>query len=92
MQSYFLDKTRPIGQGSFGRVFRGKDRRTNQIVAVKQMRYNRFAEGIPGLGMREISNMRAVEHKRVARLIDAEFAYEGHINIVMEYCDMDLHR
>ncbi|KAL5638696.1 hypothetical protein ACGC1H_003153 [Rhizoctonia solani] len=92
MEKYYIDKTRPIGQGSFGQVFRGVDRKLNQVVAIKQIVFNTFTEGVPGLGMREISNMRALSHKRVARLIEAEFSGEGIIYLVMEYADMDLHR
>ncbi|KAH7325208.1 Pkinase-domain-containing protein [Rhizoctonia solani] len=92
MQGYTIDKTRPIGQGSFGQVFRGKHRRSNQVVAVKQIRFNMMSEGVPGLGLREISNLRAVAHKRVAKLLEAEFCTEGIIYLIMEYADMDLHR
>ncbi|CAE6414983.1 unnamed protein product [Rhizoctonia solani] len=92
MQGYTIDNSRPIGQGSFGQVFRGKHRKTNQIVAIKKIRFNMMSEGVPGLGIREISNLRAVAHKRVAKLLEAEFCTGGFIYIIMEYADIDLAR
>ncbi|EUC55776.1 cyclin-dependent kinase-like Serine/Threonine kinase family catalytic domain protein [Rhizoctonia solani AG-3 Rhs1AP] len=90
MQRYAIDKTCPIGRGSFGQVFRAMDRQTIQYVAVKQIVFDPLKDGVPGLGMREISNLKALSHKRVARLIEAEISDEGIIHIVMEYADMNL--
>ncbi|ELU37069.1 ADP/ATP carrier receptor [Rhizoctonia solani AG-1 IA] len=53
--------------GSFGQVFQGIQRKNNQLVAVKQVKFNMFAEGIPGLGLREISNLGVVTHKHIAK-------------------------
>ncbi|CAE6437418.1 unnamed protein product [Rhizoctonia solani] len=92
MKGFTIDTKRPIGHGSFGQVFCGKESKTNQVVAIKKVKLNKFAEGTPGLGMREISNLRASTHKHVAKLLHAEFSLEGIVYIVMEYMDMDLHR
>ncbi|KAF8706662.1 mitochondrial outer membrane translocase receptor TOM70, partial [Rhizoctonia solani] len=67
MQRFAVDTRRPIGHGSFGQVFQGIQRKNNQLVAVKQVKFNMFAEGIPGLGLREISNLGIVTHKHIAK-------------------------
>ncbi|CAE6385951.1 unnamed protein product [Rhizoctonia solani] len=67
MQRFAVDTRRPIGHGSFGQVFQGIQRKNNQLVAVKQVKFNMFAEGIPGLGLREISNLGVVTHKHIAK-------------------------
>ncbi|KAF8740239.1 mitochondrial outer membrane translocase receptor TOM70, partial [Rhizoctonia solani] len=67
MQGFAVDTRRPIGHGSFGQVFQGIQRKNNQLVAVKQVKFNMFAEGIPGLGLREISNLGTVTHKHIAK-------------------------
>ncbi|CAE6539201.1 unnamed protein product [Rhizoctonia solani] len=92
MQAYDIDTKRPLGKGSFGQVFRARHRESNQVVAIKRIRFDPLAVGIPGLGLREISNLRALSHKRVAKLIDAEFVPEGGVYLIMEFADMDLHR
>ena len=48
-------KIEKIGEGTYGVVFKGKHKKTNEIVAMKKIRLDNESEGVPYTTMREIS-------------------------------------
>jgi len=48
-------KIEVLGEGSYGKVYKAKDLSTNQIVAVKKIKFDKDDEGIPSTTLREIS-------------------------------------
>jgi serine/threonine protein kinase len=55
--------------GSYGEVFKAKERGTGRVVALKRMKFNLVNEGLPGAAMREISNMIELKHKNIVRCV-----------------------
>src|SRR5688572_6912526 len=62
-RSHFLGRCRPvtdfeklncIGEGTYGVVYRARDRRDGKIYALKRMRRDKDVEGMPISGMREV--------------------------------------
>lgn len=47
-----LDK---LGEGTYGVVYKAKDKQTEEIVALKKIRLENTDEGIPSTAIREIS-------------------------------------
>lgn len=52
MQKY--EKLEKIGEGTYGTVFKGKNRETMEIVALKRVRLDEDDEGVPSSALREI--------------------------------------
>ncbi|XP_050186789.1 cyclin-dependent kinase 20 [Myiozetetes cayanensis] len=58
-----------IGEGAHGVVFRAKDRRSGELVALKKVPLRRPEDGIPPQTLREIKALREMdEHPNVIRL------------------------
>lgn len=84
---YFLQKVK-LGEGSFGTVWRAVDRRTNEVVAMKQLNKSSLPRrGVPRSAIeREIAMMKACEHENITKLF-ATFEDEKTISLALEYCD-----
>jgi serine/threonine protein kinase len=59
-----------IGEGTYGKVFRGTDRVTGQHVALKKMTPHHEGEGFPRTETREIKTLKSTAHPNMVRLIE----------------------
>lgn len=57
-----------IGEGTYGQVYKAKDRRTAQLVALKKVRLENEKEGFPITAVREIKILRQLNHKNIVNL------------------------
>lgn len=81
-----LDK---IGEGTYGVVYKAKDKMTNEIIALKKIRLEAEDEGIPSTAIREISLLKELQHPNIVRLYDVVHT-ERKLTLVFEYLDQDL--
>ena len=58
MQKY--DKLDKIGEGTYGMVFKARNKETGEIVALKRVRLDDDDEGVPSSALREICLLREV--------------------------------
>lgn len=65
MQKY--EKLEKIGEGTYGTVFKGKNRETGDIVALKRVRLDDDDEGVPSSALREICLLKELKHKNIVR-------------------------
>lgn len=65
MQKY--DKLEKIGEGTYGTVFKGKNRETGEVVALKRVRLDEDEEGVPSSALREICLLKELKHKNIVR-------------------------
>lgn len=79
------------GEGTYGVVYKAKDRYTDEIVALKKIRLELEDEGIPSTTLREISVLRQLNHENIVTLKDVVQA-SGRLFLVFEYVNMDLKR
>jgi serine/threonine protein kinase len=56
-----------IGEGTYGKVYKAKDRQTGAIVALKKIRLEAPDEGIPSTAIREISLLKELRHPNIVR-------------------------
>ncbi|XP_076167224.1 cyclin-dependent kinase 5 [Ptiloglossa arizonensis] len=87
MQKY--EKLEKIGEGTYGTVFKAKNRETHEIVALKRVRLDEDDEGLPSSALREICLLKELKHKNVVRLYDVLHS-DKKLTLVFEHCDQDL--
>ncbi|VDD89509.1 unnamed protein product [Enterobius vermicularis] len=84
-----FEKLNRVGEGTYGIVYRARDSKSGQIVALKKVRMDEKSEedGISLSAMREIRLLLRLRHKNIVRL--HEIAVGHHLTsifLVMEYC------
>ncbi|CAG7815939.1 unnamed protein product [Allacma fusca] len=85
-----FEKLEKIGEGTYGVVYKAKDtENSNRLVALKRIRLESEAEGIPSTAVREISLLRELNHVNIVRLLDVIHAQKK-LFLVFEFMEMDL--
>lgn len=56
-----------VGEGTYGIVYKARDRHTGDIVALKRIRLETEDEGIPSTAIREISLLKELKHPNIVR-------------------------
>ncbi|CAG4982815.1 unnamed protein product [Colias eurytheme] len=88
-----------IGEGTYGQVYKARDKNTGQLVALKKVRLENEKEGFPITAVREIKILRQLNHKNIVNLreivTDKQDALDfrkdkGSFYLVFEYMDHDL--
>lgn len=62
-------KLEKIGEGTYGVVFKARDKISNRIMALKKIRLEQEEEGVPSTALREISLLKELEHVNVVRYV-----------------------
>ena len=81
-----LDK---LGEGTYGVVYKARDKMTSEIIALKKIRLEYEDEGVPSTAIREISLLKEVQHPNVVKLKDIVHGEEK-LYLIFEYLDYDL--
>ncbi|KAM7446260.1 Serine/threonine-protein kinase 36 [Porites harrisoni] len=78
-----------IGEGSFGKVYKGRKKYSGQVVALKFIpKVGRSEKELKNL-QREIDIMRNLEHENIIKLLDS-FATPKEVCVVTEYAEGEL--
>ncbi|KAG7473224.1 hypothetical protein MATL_G00093340, partial [Megalops atlanticus] len=86
-----FEKLNRIGEGTYGIVYRARDTRSGEIVALKKVRMDKEKDGIPISSLREITLLLKLRHPNVVEL--REVVVGSHLEsifLVMSYCEQDL--
>ena len=62
------EKLNRIEEGTYGIVFRARNRETGEIVALKQLKLEREREGFPVTSLREISALMTCKHPHIVNI------------------------
>ena len=81
-----LDK---LGEGTYGVVYKAKDKLTSEIIALKKIRMEYEDEGIPSTAIREISSLKELQHCNIVKLKDIVHE-EDKLYLIFEYLEQDL--
>lgn len=84
-------KEEKIGEGTYGVVYKAKDRRDGTYVALKKIRFDSDEEGVPSTAIREISLLKELDHENIVGLKEIVY-YEGKLYLVFEFLNQDLKR
>uniref|UniRef100_A0A672LMU4 Cell division protein kinase 5 n=1 Tax=Sinocyclocheilus grahami TaxID=75366 RepID=A0A672LMU4_SINGR len=79
----------PVTDGTYGTVFKAKNRETHEIVALKRVRLDDDDEGVPSSALREICLLKELKHKNIVRLHDVLHS-DKKLTLVFEYCDQKM--
>lgn len=82
-------KLEKVGEGTYGMVYKAKNRETGEIVALKRIRLDSIDEGVPCTAIREISLLKELVHPHIVRLYDVIYT-ERKLTLVFEFLDQDL--
>jgi len=82
-------KIEKIGEGTYGVVFKGKNTKTGEIVAMKKIRLESEDEGVPSTAIREISLLKELQHPNIVGLKDV-LMQEAKLYLIFEFLTMDL--
>ena len=78
-----------IGEGTYGLVYKARNRKNSQLVALKKIRLESEDEGTPSTAVREISILKQLQHPNIVQLLDVLHT-ETTLTLVFEYMDQDL--
>lgn len=84
-----FQKIEKIGEGTYGVVYKAKDKSTGQTVALKKIRLDSDSEGVPSTAIREISLLKELDHTSIVRLLDVVHS-EKKLYLVFQYLNQDL--
>lgn len=87
MEKY--QKIEKIGEGTYGVVYKARNRVSGELVALKKIRLEAEDEGIPSTAIREISILKELQHPNIVRLHDVIHT-EKKLTLVFEHLDQDL--
>ncbi|KAL8108049.1 hypothetical protein AgCh_024472 [Apium graveolens] len=57
------EKVEKIGEGTYGVVYKARDRVTNETIALKKIRIEQEDAGVPSTIIREISLLKEMQHE-----------------------------
>uniref|UniRef100_A0A914V2W0 Protein kinase domain-containing protein n=1 Tax=Plectus sambesii TaxID=2011161 RepID=A0A914V2W0_9BILA len=84
-------KLNRVGEGTYGIVYRAKDTKSGQIVALKKVRTDDRSDGISVSAFREIHVLLNLRHDNVVELREVAVGRAlDNTFLVMEYCEQDL--
>ncbi|KAM6273558.1 cyclin-dependent kinase-like 1 isoform 2-T2 [Porphyrio hochstetteri] len=80
------EKLGKVGEGSYGVVFKCRNKDTGQIVAIKKFLESEEDPVIKKIALREIRMLKQLKHPNLVNLLEV-FRRKRRLHLVFEYCD-----
>lgn len=61
------EKIEKIGEGTYGVVYKARNKLTGKVVALKKVRLDSEEEGVPSTAIREMSLLKELQHPNIVR-------------------------
>ncbi|CAF0794726.1 unnamed protein product [Didymodactylos carnosus] len=82
------EKIKKIGEGSYGQVFKCRNKESGETVAIKKFIESDDDPAIKRIAMREIRMLKHLKHENLVNLIEVFKTKRKHkLHLVFEYCD-----
>jgi len=88
-QYTFEEKEAPVGEGTYGAVYRAFCNLSKKTVAIKRVKMEHEDEGMPSTAIREVAVLKAADHPNVVKLLDVACS-PGRLHLVFEFVDSNL--
>ncbi|KAI9009143.1 kinase-like domain-containing protein [Hyaloraphidium curvatum] len=86
-----FEKLNRIEEGAYGIVYRARDRRTGEIVALKKLKLDKEKNGFPVTSLREIQTLLLSKHPNIVNVKEIAVGESlTSVFIVMEFIEHDL--
>jgi len=82
-------KIEKIGEGTYGVVYKGRHKASDNLVALKKIRLENEEEGVPSTAIREISILKELKHPNIVGLDDVILSDKS-LYLVFEFLQEDL--
>lgn len=82
-------KIEKVGEGTYGVVYKSRNKETQELVALKKIKLENEDEGIPSTAIREISILKQLKHPNIVNLKELVHG-EKKLYLIFEYLDHDL--
>ena len=80
-----------IGEGSFGKVTKVREKESGKLVAAKVLHVEKVALGRDLVRIeREVRIMKDIKHDNIVNMLDAFTSTSSEVHIMLELCDTDL--
>ncbi|QDZ23000.1 cyclin dependent kinase [Chloropicon primus] len=86
-----FEKLNHIDEGSYGVVYRARDKRSGKVVALKKIKMSKQKEGFPLTSVREINILLGLDHPNILNVSEVVVGKSlDSIFLVMEFMEHDL--
>jgi cyclin-dependent kinase 12/13 len=91
-----FEKLGQVGEGTYGNVFKARDRVTKEVFAMKKIKMDREKEGFPITALREIKLLKQMDHPNIIKLKEiitsksSDDRNPGNVYLLFEYMEHDL--
>lgn len=82
-------RTCQVGEGTYGKVYKAVNIKTNNMVALKRLRLEAERDGVPITAVREIKLLQSLQHNNIVQLQEM-MVEQNQFYMVFEYTDHDL--
>lgn len=79
-----------ISEGTYGVVYKARDKKTGDIVALKKVKMGKEREGFPVTALREINILGSLQHPSIVEVKEVVMDDFNGVYMVMEYIDHEL--
>ena len=86
-----FEKIAEIGEGTYGTVYKARDKNTQEVVALKKVRMHNENDGFPITSLREINILSQLRHPHIINLKEVVVGYKkDSVFLSFDYCEADL--
>jgi serine/threonine protein kinase len=86
-----FEKIGEIGEGTYGTVYKARDKDKGEVVALKKVRMHNENDGFPITSLREINILSQIKHPHIINLKEVVVGYKkDSVFLSFEYCEADV--
>lgn len=89
-ESSVYERILQVGEGTYGKVYKARNKVTGRMVALKKLRLESEREGFPITSIREIKLLQSFDHPNVSTLTEIMVESQKTVYMIFEYADNDL--